>query len=276
MTELLHDPATHRLGKADPKPPRAMMRDFIDVERVAATLPANIVNSGLPAGGGVPLAMYLNDTLGDCTCAGVANTLRVNSRGQRQLTDSDVQTAYVAVTTQEGDAYNPQTGANADAGCVELDVLDYWVKTGIGGDRLVGHAGVDMHNPVEVRTVLYLCGSVYPGWALSTDQQSQQIWQPGPAAAGSWGGHCAPIFDWWTQIPPGLVIGGVPIAGNLGQVLDVGTWSQYKPVLPSYLPFAADEGHAIITDAWLAANASNPAVNMAALTAYLKTLRPES
>jgi hypothetical protein len=274
MSSLLHHPDTHYLGKQAPGRPHAMVHEFVDVERIAPQIPANIINSRGPNGTLTALAMYLNDREGDCTIAGAANTLRVNSNGSQRITDQDVQTGYVHVTGREGAAFNPATGQN-DNGCVEVDVLDYWVHTGIGGDKLLGHAGIDVANTDEMRAVLYLFGSIYPGWALSTDQQTQPIWKPGRAAAGSWGGHCAPIYDWYTHIPAGLKIGSTPIPAALGQVIVMGTWGAYKAASEPFLPFACDEAHGLITDAWIARNKGNPAIDMAKLTAYLKTLRPE-
>lgn len=280
--QRLHDPDTHRLGKKEAVKPHAMLSDFVDFEKAQAaiTVPANIVNSAVSADGppmSIALAMYLNDREGDCTCAGVANTLRLNSNGSKQVTDDDVQAAYVAVTAKEnsGQGYNPQTGAN-DNGCIEVDVLDYWVASGVGGDKLLGHAGVDMTNEQQWRMALYLSGSLYPGWALSTDQQSQQIWDKGAAAAGSWGGHCAPIVDHWTQIPTGLVIGGATIDSSLGEVFNVATWGGYKACAKGFIPFACDEGHVLITDAWLPKAQQLGIIDQAGLDAYLKTLQSET
>jgi len=285
VTELLHDPETHFLGKQAAKPPHVMLRELVDFEKLLATvkIPPNIINSCTAAHPGVPfavaLAMYLNDREGDCTCAGEANIIRVNSDGQDDPTDDEVQTKYIRITGEEGAAYNPQTGEN-DNGCVEIDVLDDWVQNPMAGQKLLGHAGVDPKNDEEYRASLYLTGSIYPGWALSTDQQSQPIWQAGSAPAGSWGGHCAPILDDWTEIPDGLVIGGVPIPKSVGRVFDVATWQQYKPCLGGetkhgFIRFACDEMHALILPAWVDKAKTLDVVDEQKLEAYLKTLQPE-
>lgn len=279
-TTLIHDPDTHFTGKKDPKPAHAMVHEFVDVERIEPQLPANIINSALNAaaaqGQTIPLAMYLNDGEGDCTIAGLGNAFRVDSDGKIQVTDPDVQTGYVAVTAKEnnGQGFDPQTRAN-DNGCVEVDVLDYATTVGIGGVKLEGHAGVQL-DETSLRVALFLFGHLYPGWALSTDQQSQQIWQPGSAAAGSWGGHCAPIFDWYTQPPSGLTIRNVPIPSTIGDLLVLGTWADYKPATSSYVPFACDEAHVFVTQGWIDRNQGNPAIDMPKLVAFLKTLQPES
>lgn len=276
---MLHDPADRRLGKKPPKRPHAMLAEFVDVERILVEAPANVINSATSAMGkpmSIKLAMYLNDREGDCTCAGAGNILRIASNGKLRLTDNQVQDAYVAVTGDEGAAFDPETGDN-DNGCVELDVLDYWTKHGIGGDRLLGHAGINANDPEEIRAALYMTGPLYPGWSLATDQQNQKIWMPGKARAGSWGGHCAPICDLWTRIPQGLKIAGVPIPTDGKQpVFNVLTWKQYKACWYSFIGFACDELHALMTKSWLERNQGNPALDTAKLDAYFKTLRKES
>lgn len=283
---LLHDPDTHRLGKHDAKPPHAMLEEFVDFEKAGATVavPANIINSSTTEGGpaeAIALAMYLNDREGDCTAAGIANKLRLDSNGETQVGDPDVQTVYVGVTGQEGAAFDPATGAN-DNGCNESDVLDWVTQKGIGPVKILGHAGVNPTNDKQRRMTLYLCGALYSGEQLSTDQQSQQIWEPGPAAAGSWGGHCTVHADEYTEIPAGLVIGGVPIPADIpgGFVFAIGTWASYKPCAGTYIPFAYDELHALLTQQWLDKVKADPVlsaiVDTAKLTAYFQTLQPES
>lgn len=288
MTDLIHDPATHFLGKQDAKPPHAHLSEFVDFEKAEATLdvPANIINSSTTDGGpagAVQLAMYLNDREGDCTCAGVGNKLRLDSNDQTEVTDGDVQTVYVGVTGEEGAAYNPATGAN-DNGCAEVDVLDWVVQKGIGQVKALGHAYVNPTNDKQRRMALYLCGALYNGIQLSTDNQSQQIWEPGSAAAGSWGGHCTVSTDEYTEIPAGgLTIGGVPIPSldTLGGfAFTVGTWGGYKPCAGSYIPFAFDELHVLLTRQWLDKVKADPVlsqiVDVAAVEAYFQTLQQES
>jgi hypothetical protein len=279
---LLHDPSKVKLGKADAKAPHAMLEDFVDFERLYVEDPApkNVINS-VTAGGGpsqaAQLAMYLNDKLGDCTIAGVGNILRVDSSDSVEISDEDVQSAYIAVTSEEGNAYDPESGANADAGCAEVDVLDYWTKVGIGGNKLLGHAALRADNAKQRHQALYMCGPLYPGWQLSTDQQTQEIWGKGSAASGSWGGHCAPVSDEYTDLEAvGWVINQIHIPKDIGEILALLTWGGYKLARGNFVPFACDELHAPITTAWLARNQNNPAVDVAAIESYFKTLTPEA
>lgn len=286
MSDLVHDPSTHFLGKRDAKKPHAMLAEFVDFEKADATLdvPANIINSSLTDGGpagAVQLAMYLNDREGDCTCAGIGNKLRTDSNDAEEVTDDDVQAVYVGVTGEEGAAYDPATGAN-DNGCAEIDVLDWVTQKGIGGVKILGHAYVNPTNDKQRRIALYLCGALYDGIQLSTDNQSQQIWEPGPAAAGSWGGHCVVTCDEYTEITPGLTIGGVPIPSDIpgGFAFAVETWGGYKPCAGTYIPFAFDELHAVLTQQWLDKVKADPTlsqiINVAAIEAYFQSLQQES
>jgi hypothetical protein len=118
-----------------------------------------------------------------------------------------------------------------------------------------------MTNADEVKAVCWLFGSLYPGWQLSVAQQSQTVWDVDTSAngkPGSWGGHCAPIFDILTD------------------AAWIGTWGAYKQATLAFIPYYADEGHALIKDAWIAANQGSQVVNVAALTADLAKLSPEN
>lgn len=282
MATLLHDPDTHKLGKTDAKPPHIMLGDFFDIERAAAENPppANIINSLDANGNPIALQMYLNNEYGDCTCAGVGNTLLVDSDGEVEIADSDVLTAYQAVTAEEGAEFEPGPPPVNDNGCNEIDVLDYWTKVGIGGNKLIAHAGVNYNNQLERRIALNECGPLYPGWQLSTDNQNQEIWAPGPAAAGSWGGHCAIIMDDFTEIPANRIIptAALPILipKDILEILVIGTWGTRQLARGSWVWFACDELHVPLTSAWLARNENNPALNLAALQAFIKTQHPES
>jgi len=245
-----HYPAIHKLGRLPAKPARMMLRNYVDLERALPQVPDSVDNSH---GQSIQLAIYLNTSIGDCTCAAVGNTLRVNSGGQQKISDQDVLDAYVAITGIEGAAYDPQTGAN-DNGCVELDVLDYWAKTGVGGDKLVAHAGVDMSDPTEVKTFTWLCGALYIGVNLSVAQQQQETWDY-VSGSPDWGGHAVPIFD----INPNRL----------------GTWGAYKPFTDAFIAHQAEEGHALITQAWLDANKDNPLIDLDALLTDFKSLEPE-
>lgn len=105
--------------------------------------------------------MYLNDRIGNCTCAGAGHIIEGEStygRGTTELiTDDDVVTAYSAVS-----GYDPKTGRN-DNGAVMQEVLSYWRKTGIGGHRILAFAEVDHADVEQLRSALATFGSLYIG-----------------------------------------------------------------------------------------------------------------
>ncbi len=154
--------------------------------------------------------MWLNDVEGDCTIAG-ANRLRLvwtkNSTGTGVVTsDADTQKAYQAVSGYVPGDESTDNGANM------LDVLNYWRKTGIGGDKIYAFAKVDGRNRTQIEQAIMLFGGLYVGAALPITAQGQT--RPGgtwsvlahrgrAAAPGSWGGHCFASQGW---SPAGLQI----------------------------------------------------------------------
>lgn len=138
--------------------------------------------------------MMRNDTLGDCTIAGVAHACQVwslNKGLEDTILDQSVLTAYQRWC---GYVYGyPST----DRGGIELDVLTDWKEQGFQGCSLTGFAAVDPHNMAEVQAAITLFGGLYIGIELPASAQQQLLEQQpwtcigGPSGvAGSWGGHC--------------------------------------------------------------------------------------
>lgn len=265
MTDLIHDPAVCLTGKKDPKPSKLKIADYLDVQRILhAKAAANAIGAAWSLIDGISVAfqMYLNDQFGCCTLSGAGNLQIAQSQGSVRITDQDVETGYEAVTSVEGAGFNPGPPPVNDNGCVEVDVLDYWASVGIGGIKILGHAGVDMTNEAEWSAAAETFGGLYLGLALATEQQSQTIWDYVKGSQpGSWGGHCVPEVG-FNVGPTGLI--------------EVVTWGQRKQATLSFIKNQADEGHVVITPAWLAANANNPMLDLAKLTADLASYSPES
>jgi hypothetical protein len=82
--------------------------------------------------------MYANDRIGDCTTAAAAHMIEAwtaAGRGQAvELPEVAVLDAFEHVKRTD-----PVTG---EEGAVELEVLRYWRKTGIGGHRIGAYARV--------------------------------------------------------------------------------------------------------------------------------------
>src|SRR5207248_8223026 len=90
---------------------------------------------------------------------------------------------------------DPATG---EEGAIELDVLRYWRKSGIGGHRIGAFTRVSVHNRTLVETAAWLFGGLYIGVQLPQTAQGQEVWDwtgslSGPARPGSWGGHAVDV-----------------------------------------------------------------------------------
>ncbi len=149
-----------------------------------------------------PWGMMLNDRIGDCTCASAGHAIQTWTANQGQevtLADADILAAYSAIS-----GYDPTTGAN-DNGAVELDVLNYWRTTGIGGRKIGAYVALEPRDQREIKEGIYLFGGVYIGVALPLAWQNQSVWKAphfhidfGHAAwrPGSWGGHAVYVVDY--------------------------------------------------------------------------------
>lgn len=145
-----------------------------------------------------------NDKIGDCTAAGLANSIRAVSAlngFQTQITDAEAIQFYSAST-----GYDPRDPAS-DQGGIEVDVLAYAARNGIdlGEQRLYPIWG-SIH-PQGRNAMGLACaalGPVYLGVQLAVADQAGMggLWDtPTPTAygnpsPGSWGGHCLVLWDY--------------------------------------------------------------------------------
>jgi hypothetical protein len=147
-----------------------------------------------------PWGMMLNDSLGDCTCAAAGHMVQcwtANHGAEVTPTDKAILSAYEAVG-----GYRPGH-PDTDNGAVEIDVLNYWRKTGIAGHQLAAYAAVAVTNVGHVKAGLDLFGGLYIGLSLPLSAQGQQVWTVpaggahGRGVPGSWGGHAVGLvaFD---------------------------------------------------------------------------------
>ena len=138
--------------------------------------------------------MYRNDAIGDCAIAAPGHMIQTwGAAGRKQCmgpSEEEIIAAYSAITGY--DEKDPAT----DQGTVELDVLRYWQKTGIGGHSIGAYVAVEPTSTMLVKDGVYLFGGLYIGLALPVSAQRQDVWEVPPGGAtgagrpGSWGGHC--------------------------------------------------------------------------------------
>lgn len=180
--------------------------------------------------------MMLNDQLGDCTFAAAGHAIQTAtatiSQGSHIVTlaDSEIATGYWATGTP------PLPGAD-DTGRVELDVLNYWRNTGIGGHQL--HAfGALKPTVTEIKWAIELFGFAYLGLGLPLTAQKQHVWHIARDAGAdskpwSWGGHAVIVVD-FDRTGPTCV-----------------TWGRLVKMTWAFLRKYCDEAYGVILPEWL-------------------------
>lgn len=138
--------------------------------------------------------MLLNDKIGDCTAAGAGHFAQmVNWYGQRQVTpvaEADALAMYEAVS-----GYDPRD-PSTDVGATLQDALNYWRKTGIGGNMITAFAQIDAQDLDLVRACIAIFGGVYTGMNFPANAMSQfNSGKPWVIKGRSRviGGHCVPV-----------------------------------------------------------------------------------
>ena len=152
-----------------------------------------------------------NDTYGDCTIAALAHA-ETTYRGL--LGDRHIMGRPAVVKL-----YFHLSGG-VDSGLNELDVLGYWSKHRVSGDKIVAYVAIDPRNHTHVKQAIHLFGGVYIGFQVQEDCEQQfdarQPWVPGPLTndghavfavaydeAGltvlTWGNTQRATWDWWDE-----------------------------------------------------------------------------
>jgi hypothetical protein len=136
--------------------------------------------------------MYANDEYGDCTCAAAAHMIEAWTA---DASGAPVEIPVEAVLKGYDDV---KIGTGPDAGAVELDVLNYWRRTGFGGHQISGFAKVPTYDRDLVRAAAWLFGGLYIGVQLPLSAQGATTWDwsgglSGDDEPGSWGGHAVDV-----------------------------------------------------------------------------------
>ncbi len=152
-----------------------------------------------------------NDTLGDCTIAALAHaetTYRGLIGAKKLMTKQAVIKLYLHLT------------GGVDTGLVELDVLNYWRKHSVSGDKIVAFVSIDPKNHTHIAQAIQLFGGVYLGFQVQQncveDFNARRPWTPGPLttdghavfAVGydpsgvtvlTWGNTQQGTWAWWDE-----------------------------------------------------------------------------
>ena len=247
------DHSRMKLGrKAIKTDTRTLMLSKYLTSKLPPPPPATDWTKGVAAWG-----MMMNDTLGDCTIAGVGHAVQVWSAetgAMATVPDKMIQGYY-----EKWDGYVPGD-PSTDHGGVELDVLNSWRKQGFDGHKLLAFADAKATNLVEIRQAITLFGGVYIGLALPLTAQKQDVWDVvkdggSKAEKGSWGGHCVfvPKYD--------------------AKSFTCITWGQPKTMTLAFWKKYCDEAHALLGQNWLNAKGSPAGFNRAQLQADLSAIK---
>lgn len=154
-----------------------------------------------------------NDTLGDCTIAALAHAITVFG-GMAGSGAPEIMAKPAVVKT-----YMHLTGG-VDSGLNELDVLNYWRQTKVGGDKILAFAKIDPKNHTHIQQAIQLFGGVYLGFQCQQncvqEFDAKQPWTPGPLtqdghavfAVGydantvtvlTWGNTQQGTWAWWDE-----------------------------------------------------------------------------
>ena len=201
--------------------------------------------------------MMLNDTLGDCTIAGLAHAVQVwtaNTAGIVTVPDPTVQSYY-----QQWDGYVPGDPSTENGG-IELDVLNDFQKNGFADHKLLAFADPKPSNLMQIRQSIFLFGGVYIGLGLPITAQDQDVWDVVPkgganAKKGSWGGHC--VF-----VPKYDAHGFTCITWGKPKTMTVAFWNKY-----------CDEAHTLFSQDWLTEKGSPAGFDQTQLQTDLHAIR---
>jgi hypothetical protein len=222
--------------------------------------------------------MYGNDTVGDCTCAGMGHGVAQWTAYSGKVKGGALFTNEVIVDTMYSavSGYNPATGAN-DNGAALYQVCDYMMKTGIkdtAGNlhKIEGYADISLFNNLGwIKGVLNCFGTVYTG--INADQVFADAWNDKTVASlPSEGTNVGPYgIDHCVVMSQSNYMGGGP-----DHIQTFISWGAEVQVEDNWARTNIGEAIAIITTDWVEANGDSPLGQaVSELLAELKSL-PES
>ena len=204
--------------------------------------------------------MMLNDTLGDCTIAGCAHAIQVcglnvgYTFAGETLADGIIESAYSA-----WDGYVPGD-PSTDNGGIELDVLNNWRKSNLGGHQLLGFADPVVSNMTEIRQAINLFGGVYIGFSVP-----QSVMDNANDPTVLWdvngdntiiGGHCVfvPRYD---------------VDGSMTCI----SWGKLYRMSAAFWMRFVDEAHALLLATWIRNNKTPSGFDLAGMQVDLAAIK---
>lgn len=229
---------------ATPAKPRLKLAPFLK-SRIAVTPPANVDYISRIT----QWDMLGNDSIGDCGPISVANSIRAagmyGDGTSHRFTLQEVLDLYARTS-----GYDPVTHAN-DNGVVLQELLEQARKGGVGPNKVLAFAEVNVADVSEVKAAIDTFGHVLIGANLPTDASDQLDrgldWYPTAGKGGipgSWGGHAVFVgaynetgltcvtwgqtqrmtWEWWTRY-----------VGEAWVIVPEGEWFNAQGVTPTGL-----------------------------------------
>jgi hypothetical protein len=183
--------------------------------------------------------MYANDSLGDCTLAAAAHQIQLWTALASAPVTPDLNSVVTAYSALSG--YDPSTGAGADNGVNEGNVVAYWQSVGVAGNQCTASAAINPSDVASLRQCIYLFGGVQLGIQVRRSAESQ-------FDAGHPWSYVGPWFN--------------PIQGY-HQIVLVGydanyfygvTWGAVVAITPEFIQYQADEAYAVVDTSFLGAD----------------------
>lgn len=231
-------PTAGKLGKLPPREdiPNRMLRlsTLLRPEAMAA-VPQQFDYTERVTGG---YPMYRNDALGICGPAAVGHILQALSTYGQGTTVTPPQSAINQTYYDVG--HYVEGEPSTDNGVVLEDLLKYWRKTGVNGNKIVAYAFVDPKNHDEVAAAIYYFGHIMYGF--NVPQYAMDEFNAGQ----SW--HIEANGD-------ATIIGGHAVTGG---AYDLGaktkksiTWATVQPVDDAFYDQFADESYVVVDQEWI-------------------------
>jgi hypothetical protein len=254
--ERNYDTILGRSKKSDV--PKINVRDFVDIEKAKALIDLlNLVDFTTL----IKLwPMFLNDTLGDCTCAAAAHAKQVFCALVGEIstvTDANVSTMY------QGSGWKPGDAAS-DQGWTLVGAAKWMMTKGLlGTPDITAYAEVSLDDEDAQQVAMELFGGLYEGASMPTSAQTQYqagwIWREtnNGQDAGGWGGHCM-------YRPKSLI---VPSYVQNGRTVHV-TWGGMQTSTYDWDQAYIDELVALVPANW--AEKMPPALVQAGIVDFLK------
>jgi len=206
-----------RLGKRIPKLDHRTLR----LSRYLPALPPPPPHID-HASGVVNPGMMGNDAYGDCGVAAMGHMVQswtaYSGAGQRNIPDADILAAYFELSPN-------------DQGIYLLDGLNYWRKSGVGGDNIEAFAATDGGNLLQAKLAIQMFGSAYIGMSLP-DQNTFGPWTTVQGPPNPFNGHAVNLCAY----------------DDARQMFKAITWGEVVDLSYAWLQRYCDEAYATLND----------------------------